>query len=73
MLLWLVMGSNALAGAITLSLKDAAKAKPGLKGNLIVKASGERSLAEGTQPPPENRRRIPLGALPAIPFEIVPQ
>jgi hypothetical protein len=23
------------------------------------------------QPPPSNRRRIPLGALPAIPYEIV--
>jgi hypothetical protein len=52
---------------------DAAKAKPGLKGNLIVKASGERSPEAGDEPPPANRRRIPLGALPAIPFEIVPQ
>ena len=52
---------------------DAAKAKPGLKGNLIVKASGERSPEAGDEQPPANRRRIPLGALPAIPFEIVPQ
>jgi hypothetical protein len=50
---------------------DPAKVKPGFKGNLIVKASAERSSPSETQPPPANRRRIPLGALPAIPFEIV--
>lgn len=38
---------------------DAAKAKLGLKGNLIVNISAERT-------PPAGR-----GALPAIPFEIV--
>jgi hypothetical protein len=47
---------------------DAAKAKPGLRGNLIVTVSGER-------PPQPNqqaaaRRRLPLATLPAIPFEI---
>jgi len=50
---------------------DLAKVKPGSKGNLIVKASGEPPSAEETQPPPANRRRIPPGALPAIPYEIV--
>jgi hypothetical protein len=51
---------------------DPSKVKPGFKGNLIVKASAERSLpSEAQPPPPANRRRIPLGALPAIPFEIV--
>jgi len=50
---------------------DPAKVKPGFKGNLIVKASAERSSSSGTQSPPANRRRIPLGALPAIPYEIV--
>ena len=51
---------------------DAAKAKPGLKGNLIVTISADRI------PPPNasaqaaaNRQRVQLGALPAIPFEIV--
>jgi hypothetical protein len=52
---------------------DAAKVKPGFKGNIIVKASAEPPAAAGTQPPPANRRRIPLGALPAIPYEIVPR
>jgi hypothetical protein len=50
---------------------DAAKVKPGFKGNLIVKASAEPPAAAGAQPLPANRRRIPLGALPAIPYEIV--
>lgn len=51
---------------------DAAKAKPGLKGNLIVSvfavlpaASAEKGKAPG------NQRRAPMGSLPAIPFEIV--
>ncbi len=51
---------------------DAARIKPGVKGNLIVKASAEPPAPPGNQPPPANRRRIPLGALPAIPYEIVP-
>ena len=50
---------------------DAAKAKPGLKGNLIVEASAEAPSPAGGQPPTANRRRLPLGALPAIPYEIV--
>jgi len=52
---------------------DPAKAKPGLRGNLIVDVSGER-----TPPPSANgrpaataRQRVPLGTLPAVPFEIV--
>jgi hypothetical protein len=44
---------------------DAAKAKPGLKGNLIVNISAER-VAQ-----PANRQRVSLGTLPAVPFEIV--
>jgi len=46
---------------------DAAKIKPGLTGNLIVEAFIQRSETDV----PENKRRVPLGALPAIPFEIV--
>ena len=49
---------------------DAGKLKPGLQGNLIVKASGERRQVPADQPAPADKRRIPLGALPAIPFEI---
>jgi hypothetical protein len=48
---------------------DTAKAKPGLKGNLIVEAFVERT------PPPVNgkqpeKRRYSIGFLPAIPFEV---
>jgi hypothetical protein len=50
---------------------DAAKAKPGLKGNLIVNVSGERTPPATNGRPPGNRQRIPLGTLPAVPFEIV--
>jgi len=46
---------------------EGGKAKPGLKGNLIVDAFRE---APG-QPGNGNRRRIPLGTLPAIPFEVL--
>ena len=50
---------------------DAAKAKPGLKGNLIVNLVGERTVtpANGTARP--TIQRVQLGALPAMPFEIV--
>ena len=52
---------------------DASKARPGLRGNLIVTVSGERVPPQrGNQPPPGARRRVPLAVLPAIPFEISP-
>ena len=46
---------------------DKDKIKPGLAGNLIVEAYLERAGSPGTL----NKRRLPLGMLPAIPFEIV--
>jgi hypothetical protein len=49
---------------------DAAKAKPGLKGNLIVNISAER-VAPANGKAPANRQRVSLGTLPAVPFEIV--
>jgi hypothetical protein len=51
---------------------DAAKVKPGLKGNLIVNVFGERTPAPGKAKAKVNRQRVPLGTLPAIPFEVVP-
>jgi len=49
---------------------DAAKVKPGLKGNLIVEA-----FVEKTPPPvdgkPSEKKRWSIGFLPAIPFEVV--
>ncbi|MGA2724143.1 MAG: PPC domain-containing protein [Bryobacteraceae bacterium] len=50
---------------------DAAKAKPGLRGNLIVNISAERVAQAANGAPPANRQRVSLGTLPAVPFEIV--
>jgi len=49
---------------------DANKIKPGMRGNLIVAVSGERA-APATSPNAGARRRLPIGTLPAIAFEIV--
>ena len=50
---------------------DAGKVKPGLAGNLIVNAFIEKAVkSKDGKPKPNKRRRIPLGALPALPFEI---
>ena len=51
---------------------DESKVKPGQKGNLIVQAFGERAKSEEKGQQPDNKRRIPLGAFPAISFEIIP-
>jgi hypothetical protein len=49
---------------------DPAKIKAGLRGNLIVTVSGERVPAANA--PSQVRRRVIIGTLPAIAFEIVP-
>jgi len=64
--------TSPIQGGIEIVLKgDAAKAKPGLKGNLIIAISAERILPPANQRPQATRQRVPLGTLPAIPFEIV--
>jgi hypothetical protein len=50
---------------------DAAKAKPGLRGNLIVNISAERVAQAAKGATQANRQRVSLGTLPAVPFEIV--
>jgi hypothetical protein len=53
---------------------DRAKAKPGIKGNLIITAFAERPAGSGTsggKPSAQQQRRYPLGTLPAVPFEII--
>lgn len=50
---------------------DAAKASLGTKGNLIVYAYLEKDGRPGGGNPQKNNRRIPIGALPAVPYEIV--
>jgi hypothetical protein len=58
-------------GAAIIQLRmDAVKVKPGLKGNLIVDAFMERAVMGPGGKPRGNKRRIPLGTLPAIPFEV---
>jgi len=49
---------------------DAAKAKPGLRGNLIIAISGDRTPPAANGKPAGARQRVPLGTLPAVPFEI---
>ena len=55
---------------------DRSKAQPGLRGNLIIVVSGQRVPpqrgGQAAAPGPAARRRIPIGTLPAIPFEIIP-
>ena len=58
-------------GAELVFQADVAKLKPGLEGNLIIMAFAERPGARGTGNRPGNQRRLPLGCLPALPFEIV--
>ena len=48
---------------------DAEKVRPGLKGNLIVTAFRSRPPT-ANQKTPANKRRTPVGILPAIPFEV---
>jgi len=51
---------------------DAAKAKPGFKGNLIVDIFPGQALAAAVKNKKKgNQRRSSVGTLPAIPFEIV--
>jgi len=51
---------------------DAAKAKAGLKGNLIVNILPVQGLAAAQKAKKQNNQRRPIvGTLPAIPFEIV--
>ena len=59
-------------GTELLLQSDAAKVKPGQKGNLIVNiipGKNPASSQKGKQP--GNQRRAAVGTLPAIPFEIV--
>jgi len=58
-----------LRGAEFALAVDAAKVKPGARGNLIVTISGER-VAPANSPNAGARRRVPLGTLPAITYEI---
>jgi hypothetical protein len=58
------------SGVSVLVKTDAGKAKPGLRGNLIVDAFMNREYSPGQGKTPV-KIRVPLGTLPAIPFEVV--
>jgi len=63
--------SSSIAGGPDLVLEcDASKAKPGEKGNLIVNVLLERKVTPRNGGTPV-ARRVQMGTLPAIPFEIV--
>jgi hypothetical protein len=64
--------ASPVQGSTEIALQcDATKVKPGLKGNLIVNVFAERQPPAASGRPQANRQRVPLGTLPAIPFEIV--
>ena len=65
--------SLARDSATLLLQADAGKVKPGMKGNLIIDAAVERTANPKSGKSPGNKRVIPLGSLPAIPFEVVAQ
>ena len=66
--------SGSREGAEILLASDAAKAKPGLKGNLIVNVYAVKAATTAGKIKPKaqgNARRTVLTTLPAIPFEMV--
>ena len=58
-------------GAEIVFESDAAKAKPGLKGNLIINIGIERGAPAGKAKNKLPERRGVIATLPAIPFEVV--
>ncbi len=58
-------------GTIMVLEADPEKATPGLRGNLIVTAYTMRRPPSKPDAPPRPARRVLLGSLPAIPFEVV--
>ncbi len=50
---------------------DAAKCKPGLKGNLIIETFMDREPKPQEGKPKLGKQRVPLGVIPALPFELV--
>jgi len=58
-------------GAVVIVLHaEAGRAEPGLRDNLIVDAFAERTVVSPVGQQQAEKRRIPLGTLPAISFEI---
>jgi hypothetical protein len=65
-------GVSSVGGALAIRLRtDAAKVKPGLKGNLIVDVSMDMPAPADDGKQQAKNRRVPLGVLPAVAFEVV--
>jgi hypothetical protein len=65
-----IKGTASDKGRLEILLEaDAAKVKPGLAGNLIAAFAAKDPTPPGA--PKINPKRVPLGSLPAIPFEVV--
>jgi hypothetical protein len=63
--------SSAQDGLDVLLHADADKARVGQKGNLLVDVFVERAANPEKGKPAAGKRRVPLGTLPAIPFEVI--
>ncbi len=68
-----IQSAAPVGGGVEIVLQtDAAKVKPGLKGNLIINGYVPRPAeTNAAKAKGNNNQRMPLGALPAIPFEII--
>lgn len=66
-----IQETTAVPGGAEIVLRcDAAKAKPGLRGNLIIDLSAERTPPATKAQPAGAKQRVALGSLPALPFQI---
>ncbi|NIA14199.1 MAG: hypothetical protein GWP08_08960 [Nitrospiraceae bacterium] len=69
-----IEGFRVVQEGLAFTLKaDAGTAQAGVSDNLIVDASMDVMVKTGKKGEPKKKRRVPVGVLPAIPFEIVTQ
>lgn len=67
-------GASPCEGGIEIVLQgDSGKVKPGQEGNLVVNVFLERTPPSGSDKAQPGKRRMALGTLPAVPFQIVGQ
>jgi hypothetical protein len=65
-----ILDVSQAGGFLQLRIGSDRKVKPGLAGNLIVEASALKPSG-ALDPQSKNKRPVPLGIIPAIPFEVV--
>jgi len=67
-----IQSASPVRDGVEIVLQTDATIKPGLKGNLIINGYVPRPAeTNAAKPKANNNQRMPLGALPAIPFEII--